>query len=639
LLCGSMNFTSNALGAKGKSSNFETGILYGANCNKFFEELGLSEMISDKNSIDLSNVKFEKPQDQETPRDKDLIIQWVDTNYETLDIYLREQLNDDIKNIIIKFYGKSDTAVNEFKAKQYSFNLIKLAILDVPKGLLMHSMCIQLEISFQDKSKLLSHKAIINKIPELNEAIAKSEVTKAIKILSTIVPTNEDYGIMLDLLRCCLFESYNHDLIKSKIHETKTKLTTVKKEDQVDYTGKLSIADVVSTHPTKERTNSLGYFDYSGNAIKDIFINTFLKKEKKAVFSEDKINKEFELDKNFDNKIKKVEEEELEDIPETQTSLEEEQPVDIKPHYKKDSNLEHKLLKRLVKRYIDHIMLLERNPNFVNIENEFVRHFAVFWMVTKGLKENYSIISQNKKFSLKEFLWFNMFFATILLNRNLGAIFTKHIEERKYLYEEGITFGMCSLMTGFYLTDMQLCKKISQRFMVYDKRKDDLTWLMNKILILSLVSRFSDKDFDGVLEQIKTTYNNFKGHAGKTLNNITFEHISEYATNAREVARLLGIRSDMWHVNIKNTVSDVKRGDLIFIYNKGLYLVKNGTRENIELYGGVDLDGRFYYLNLALKETNFVKLCVNNVVDKYFGELLNSSYSYWYAGTLEDSIY
>ena len=132
----------------------------------------------------------------------------------------------------------------------------------------------------------------------------------------------------------------------------------------------------------------------------------------------------------------------------------------------------------------------------MHLENEFVRHFAVFWMVLKGLERKYNIISIDETFSLNDFIWFNLFFASALINKRIGIILTTYISEKDYVHDEGFGFGVCSLLVGFCLTDSQLRKGIEERFQAYDKRRLDLLWIINRLLLLSFISRFDEKEIE-----------------------------------------------------------------------------------------------------------------------------------------------
>jgi hypothetical protein len=462
----------------------------------------------------------------------------------------------------------------------------------------------------------------------LREATAKSDFVKKIRKLSRAISDGQNYEVMLDLLRYFLFDSYEQSLPKGKIRITTT--PTDKEKNNAIQIGKLTMTDIISTEPPKSHIGSY-YMDHSTDIIKDIFINSFLKARKSETqLIVDKIAIDYDEEKKSfvtDDEEQDIREEEDETEEEPKHETGQEEGIDTK----RDKDAEGRLLKNLVRKYFNHINVLKEDSKNIrpNIENEFLRNYIAFLMITRGIGEGYRLFSKKNKNIKDDLAIYNLSLGTELLNRDFTGSIIEYVVSKQYEHERGFSMGLCSILTGIYLTDLYLQKKIEYRFQIYELRENDILWISNRLLLLSLLSKFRKEDLDNIMGRVEEDFIRLKNYSDKILKNITFHNISEIIENAMKV--WLSILDAYKDNALEIPVGKLERGHHVVSKDGHLYIIKYIDGSRIVMHGGISLERKPYELVFAIGSDRIKSLGATDALKSYYGGLLTFKNSCWYS--------
>jgi len=297
---------------------------------------------------------------------------------------------------------------------------------------------------------------------------------------------------------------------------------------------------------------------------------------------------------------------------------------------KRNKDAEKRLLRNLVKKYVDHVSVLRKYSSNVNpnIENEFVRNYIAFLMITKGAGEGYHLFNEKDKSIHEDIALYNLSLATALINQDFAGLLTQYITEKRYQHERGFFKGLCSILTGIYLTDVYLQKMIEDRFRAYDLRKKDMLWISNRLLLLSLLYRFSNESWDSLMCFVEEDFIILKNYSNKVLKDISFPNISEMVKKAMDVNHFI---LNMYQTkDLKTPKSKPERGNLVVSKEGKLFIVKNIEGSNMVLHGGIDLQGRPYEWAITMESDKIKNLGMIDALKSYYNGLLLSKNSSWY---------
>jgi len=633
LLCGSMNFTSRALALEGEVSNYEAGILYKGGEKEHFDELGLSSMITEKNRIDFKEIKFEKvPKGEEKVKEGEIAL-WAEYRSNILDLFFfNGKFIEEIQTINLKFIDNLDNLIKEINYKSFLSKEDKISVLNIDKDIIERSMYIDINLFFKDGTTKECQISVINKIDILRDAIFLSPILKRINsIIEGREGVAQDNDLLAQLLNDYLFET-----LEDETDEPEPK-TIAGKENKVDIVfgkeGKLEKEDIVSIIPSRLKKSRLNiYSGISIDIIKNLFIRTFLEPSEKQESFHDEIDKEFVEGRDLEILKEEISEESLgfddEVTEEVQDEKDKEEELKKVQEEKKKEYVSKKFQNKLRKKYCNHLGELEKRPHLINIENECVRHFAVFWMLTKNIKDEYSLLKKEEDFKVEDYLSY----ITSLLTNNIGRGLTDFISSKHFIYGKSFCFGFYSFLTNYCFIDKKLEKIIEDRLFRYEKRREDLLWIINRLLLLSYISRF---DYEGLNQEFKLLRREFeklKTPMGKAIQSIEFGSVLNQIEMARDVASELNLNDSLWKIEyfINNNFDRFKTGDLVFIKNQGPGLVRKHDSEYLEVYCGFNLYGTIYKLDNSLKSQNIHKLNIQEKTIGYFRELLSPDKSLWY---------
>ena len=614
LLVGSMNFSSRALGANKNLYNYEAGIIYKVEDINYFDVLGLSKMINEENKLNIDDLCFIEMEDNLLEKKDEIIINWVESFFNTLDIYFYKDILEKIKKITLNFYSCSDTVIKKIKIRNYRKEFKKISIFELDTKVLEASNFVKLDIEFQDESILESNKTVINKVELLQEAITKTGIVRTVKELSRAILLDKDDEKIFNLLQTCIFDVYSYELQKNYLPKSTQKS---KERDNInEIEGKLEEDDIISKGLTiKERLTSNGYIDYSGNLVKDIFLDIFLRKivPVRKHYTEVIVD-EFEQEKNT------VSESEIE----SEIITQEPKHLDVKK--KTTGELKNHLLKNFINKYRKHINLIENYHKEINlsIENEFVRHYAFFWLTLKTLKEN----EFKYNFTFNDFIWSNLYFVTSLINKIKDICISDYVKNKKYLHEEGFYFGTCSLLAGFYMIDNYMQGDIRDRFRAYEKRKSDFIFIINKLLILTFLLQLGSGFFSKTAKKIiSKNYENIHKYIPAFLYSFDFNYILSKVEETLKIIESLKTSKS----NFKSELGlyEIKRGDLIMSKRNRICLVKKVKSNSLEVYYGINTMEQTNRITNSFNKQQLGVKIENSILKKYFFELLEPNNSNW----------
>ena len=450
----------------------------------------------------------------------------------------------------------------------------------------------------------------------MQEAVTKTGIVRAVEELGRTILLDKDYEKILNLLQYCLFDTYIYELneklpSKSALKDKPEALPNGNEEllTQDDIISK-SIVD-------KEGLFSNKHHDFSGCLVKDIFLNIFFRESSivKKPYSE-KIIAEFEQEKEtlIDDDIEKK-------------SIKTE-AIDVDIQTKTEEELKDQLLKSFVRKYENHINIIENNYKKINvsIENEFVRHYAFFWITLKLLEDK----KYNYGFTFNDFVWSNLYFATSLINKVNILSLSHYIKSKKYIYEEGFFLGTCSLLTGFCMIDKHLKKDIKDRFGVYEKRKEDFIFIINKLLFLTFILQLGDKFFIKAEDFIHRNYSNLNKHISKVSDDLDFNYIMNKVGEVQDIIHILELdKTRLTEFKGKKVIDDIKRGDLILLNGKRIFLVKDIKEDSLDVYYGIGDINKTNKITASLHKQSVVKIEKGDNLKDYFFELLETKKSNW----------
>jgi HKD family nuclease len=119
LLCGSMNFTTNAMGIPLKENNYEAGILYKLGSANYYEMLSLADIVQNNNRVKVDDLKFEKRESAETKDRNSILITWAESSYGNINLQLKFAVPSSIKELIMSFFNNAGNPTGNIRIKDH----------------------------------------------------------------------------------------------------------------------------------------------------------------------------------------------------------------------------------------------------------------------------------------------------------------------------------------------------------------------------------------------------------------------------------------------------------------------------------------------------------------------------------------
>jgi len=626
LLCGSMNFTSNAMGIKTRQNNFEAGVLYRIGKENYFDKLGLKSLIKNDNRVQVKDLTFEKKPKSDSPSEGKILISWIEYFNEELEVYFDTVSSKKIKDVSIKFYNKLDTLCGEIVDCDFAYQEKQLKILNVKTKLSEPSMFLELSICFKDGSQVKSHRAVINKIGLLREASLRTDVIGKIRRIKTMLSRDNSYHELLDLVQYCLFDSATYEQSKTKISKAKkTKDKTA--DNQTNDNEPITSDDVISTKDDIKKKGPNKFSGYSTDIVMDLFLRTFLKSENEVIKAPyvDIIEKEFSDEKEIG--INDEDEEEVEQVED------EDEKDDSDENKKRNEKEEQRQLRSLVKKHNNHLETLAAHCGEIgiNFDNEFSRHYIICMLVLKALGQKYEKIPVRDLFSFDDYTKYTHSIVSSLVSKNIGGDLTQYINKNRLKDNQGFIMGLCGIVTGLYFCCEHLDPISRERFDIDKIRENDLMWIISKLLLLSIVSRFEINQLKNILPFVHEYFIKIQNFENNLVATIKFNSIESMILEACDVVGSLGIANKVNNGhNLEKNKKGIVRGDFLVNEKRELLLVMHVNRSTLTLLSGLNFDYKTSTRDISIVAPQYFLLKQTDVASSFFNGLLEPNKSFWY---------